>query len=80
MRRTHEEIATWAINEKYGKFDKTVLHIASRRGHIEVVKALLESDKFSEANAQGTNGWTALDLTADVEIKNVIRKYLKKKN
>jgi len=40
----------------------TPLHIAAVHGHLDIVKALLATSRFTNTNAQSHGGWTALHL------------------
>ncbi len=45
-------------------FDQTVLHIASERGHIDMVRWLLQDKIKVPVNATDKNGWSPLHSAA----------------
>ena len=63
------------VNEK-DEWGVTALMIASKRGRVEIVKALLEAD--ADVSIKNKYGNTAIDYTSDDEIKKMLNDALRK--
>ena len=75
-KRAIELIKDGANLEKKNKIGDTALILASEKGHVEVVKALL--DAGAKVDEKNNDGKTAIDFTYHVKIKTMLNDALRK--